>query len=310
MRCILNRLFRLSLLGSILAGVLCSSVNAGIVVHYRAQEHEGDARFVYDLQLLKLALEQDPTLPKVTLKPVPSINNARTVAMIGNNSIPGFVASLGYKKEYSQHNLIAIPFPVNLGIHGYRVCFMSSSLERELGSVESLDQLLDYVHGQGKGWRDVEVLRYNGFNVLEMSNFESLFKMVAKNRIDFFCRGASELYREYRAHRHIEDLSYDKSFVLYYPFPRFFYTHASNKDLAERILNGLKVAHGKGLVQELGLKYYQPSVDFVELHKRRVFELDNPHMLDFPYDVDQYLYRPLQENVATEDAEPLINQPR
>ena len=59
------------------------------------------------------------------------------------------------------------------------------------------------------------------FKVVEVSRYESLFRMVAINRFDLFCRGTNELLEEFNAHRDIPDLTYDEAISIAYPMPRF-----------------------------------------------------------------------------------------
>ncbi len=49
----------------------------------------------------------------------------------------------------------------------------------------------------------MEILRENGFQVREVSEYESLFKMVAGKRFDLFCRGTNELLSEWETHKSI-----------------------------------------------------------------------------------------------------------
>jgi hypothetical protein len=104
-----------------------------------------------------------------------------------------------------------------------------------------VDQLKKYSIGQGIGWADSLILRHNGFRVIEVQNYDSLFKMVAAGRIDLYCRGVNELRKEYESYRYITRLTYDESFALAYPLPRFYYMGAFNKDAKERMEVGLRM---------------------------------------------------------------------
>jgi hypothetical protein len=66
------------------------------------------------------------------------------------------------------------------------------------------------------------------------------------------------------------NLSYDKSFALYYPLPRFFYTSEENYEAIDRIQRGILKAFQNGSLEKLWYKEYGASVNFVGLQKRMI----------------------------------------
>ncbi len=263
------------------------------VFTYRAPESANDRRYDYDNELLKLALENTvETDGPYELVPSPIMNYSRAHSYLMSNSLPNFIVKLSYDPVFETRGMGFVPFPVDLGIVGYRVCFAHPEVTKQLSQVDKLDDLRSFLHGQGKGWSDVDVLRYNGFEVREVATYESLFKMVANRRFDLFCRGANELLDEIKMHQQIQNLSYDRSMALFYPLPRFFYTNTANINALERIQRGLVKAYNNGSLQLLWSKYYQQSVDFVELDKRRIFTLINPLITEVTVDYQKYFYKP------------------
>lgn len=207
---------------------------------YRAPESKVDHRYEYDNDLLRLALEITvETDGPYQLVPSPVMNYARAHSYLELNSLPNLILQLSYDPVLEDKGMGFVPFPVDLGIVGYRVCFAHPSITKKLSLVDSLEDLRDFTHGQGAGWTDIDILLHNGFNVTEVATYESLFKMVANRRFDLLCRGANELFDEMKMHGQIQDLSYDKSMVIYYPFPRFFYTNEKNSSALDRLRRGL-----------------------------------------------------------------------
>ena len=84
--------------------------------------------------------------------------------------------------------------------------------------------------------------------------------------------------------------------VIYYPFPRFFYTNADNSDALDRIQRGLLRSYENGSLQKLWHKHYDQSIDFVELDQRRIFILDKPFTKRLQVEYQQYLFNPLLKN--------------
>ena len=152
-----------------------------------------------------------------------------------------------------------------------------------------------YSIGQGVGWVDSEILRANGLKVIEVSNYESIFKMVIAGRINLFCRGANQLQAEVEEFKSLTNLTYDESFVLVYPLPRFFYLNAKNTVAKERIQTGLQIAFKDGSFKQLWKKHYQSSVDFSKLGQRKHIYLENPLLKNLPPDYKQYFMNPVSE---------------
>ncbi len=284
-------------------GLLCilfasMPLRADMVVSFRDAESQKDRRHEYNLALLKLALEKTRSdYGNYRLQPVPAMNIARSVQAMKKNEYPNLVVELSYEDSYANTSLTYIPFPVDLGVVGYRICFTAPTLPSPLPTDKK--RLQRYTIGQGIGWADVEILRHNGFRVMEVGNYESLFKMVAAGRFDLLCRGINELYLEYESHSEIPGLHYDSTLAIHYPLPRFFFIHQSNQLARERIHKGLLRAYKDGSLQRLWQKEYQSSIDQADLAHRTIIFLDNPLIRTLPKDYQQYLYDPLNKQFAT-----------
>jgi len=277
------------------AALLFANIAFGDTVFtFRPAESQLDVRFDYDHQLLILALEKTKkTHDGYELRASPKMNFARAEKSAKENILPNFFFKQSYKEELSKH-LTFVPFPVDLGIVGYRICFVSKKNKNKMRNITTIDDLKRLTHGQGLGWADVSILRHHGFTVDEIPTYESLFKMVALSRIDLFCRGANELLSEYNSYKNIPNFTYDTYVSISYPLPRFFFTSKQNKAAAERVHTGLVSAYNDGSLQALWLKHYKDSIDFVQLDKRKIFNLDNPLLKGLDPSYKQYIYNPLQ----------------
>ena len=266
-----------------------------LIITYRGAESEIDVRYAYDTKLLQLALDKtlasDGPYHLIASEPM---TFTRAKKIIQANSLPNFFIKLSYEDNYNALGMAYVPFPVDLGIVGYRVCFAAPAIIDRLAQVESLGELRNFSHGQGIGWSDTKILRYNGFTVNEIPGYESLFRMVATGRFDLFCRGINELLSEYNAHSQIEGLAIDQSMTIVYPLPRFFYTHANNTTALDRIHRGIVAAYQDGSLQELWQEEYQENIAFAKLGQRRVFRLNNPLLNNIGSDYLQYLYDPFK----------------
>lgn len=206
---------------------------------FRTPETKGDPRYEYDNAVLKLALEKTKgSHGPYEFKPSAQMNFSRSEKALEQNLHPNFFLKQSYSQDWAK-KLVYVPFPIDLGIVGYRVCFLPKSLKGEFAKVSSIADMKKYVHGQGSGWGDVAILRAAGFKVVERPKYETLFKLVASRRgFDIFCRGANELAGELKAFGKIKNLAYDEAVSLAYPLPRFFFTSRITK---RQLIESLKV---------------------------------------------------------------------
>ncbi|WP_037940826.1 hypothetical protein [Sulfurospirillum arcachonense] len=259
---------------------------------YMSKEDEKDTRKDYNVALLKLAL--DKTIPEYgpyKLVPSPKMNYLRADKIALKNNVKNFVYKAAIREDLVS-KLGYVPFPVDRGIVGYRVFFVSPKAKEALKKVTTLKELKKFTIVQGIGWLDTQILRHHGFNVFEGSNYKGLFGMVAKNRIDLFPRGANELLNEYKAYKKIKNLDFDRSLILYYPLPRFFFMNKKNKKSLERLQKGISIAYKDGSFVELWNKYYKKSIDFVNLKKRKIIRIDNPYIKNIDSSYKKYIYQP------------------
>lgn len=273
--------------------VFCHATDEVPVFTYRAPESDKDLRYEYDTNLLRLALETTVESDgPYRLVSSPRMNYARAHSYLQSNKLANLILKLSYDPFFAEKGFDFVNFPVDLGIVGYRICFAHPETVEQLLEVDSIEELRKFTHGQGAGWADVAVLRYNNFDVSVVPEYESLFKMVAARRFDLFCRGANELHGELSMHQNIQNLSFDKSMIIFYPFPRFFYSNAANTKALDRIERGLLKSYKNGSMQKLWLEHYGHSIEFVGLDKRKIFTLKNPLIEGLKDDYKKYFYSP------------------
>ncbi|HEY7885673.1 MAG TPA: hypothetical protein VIC08_12090, partial [Cellvibrionaceae bacterium] len=257
---------------------LSAETDTGLVVTYRMPESATDQRHDYETELLRLVLEK--TLKQYgpyQLQPGFAMNLPRAISMARNNEAENLFFKTSYSEVLNQE-FAYLPYPLDRGVLGYRVCFVNKDVAEKISQITHVEELKKYTIGQGVGWLDSAILQHNGFQVVESENYANLFLMLAAGRIDLFCRGATEIEAEWQAHRELEGLALDESFALYYPLPRFFWTHTENKVALERINKGLVIALADGSAKTLWQKHHGGKLDFAKLQQRRIFTLENPNV--------------------------------
>ncbi|MGN7612418.1 hypothetical protein ACQZV8_10070 [Magnetococcales bacterium HHB-1] len=281
------------LIASLLLVIINSNTAvAEMIMTHLSRATEDDPRQDYHIELLVLAL--DKTVGKYgpyRLVAAPAMNAARSMASVKMNLYPNFMVNEAVTaqklKEYGY-----VPFPILRGIVGYRVFFVSPKARIKLNKSTTLAQLKTLTIGQGIGWLDVDLLKHNGFNVVVANNYEGLFKMVASSRIDLFARGIGEVMGEYDIFKISGDLYLDDSLAIFYPMPRYFFTHKSNRKAIERVTEGLMMAYNDGSLIRLWEKHHSESIARVNLSKRTIFKLENPFLADVDKSYEKYMYNP------------------
>ncbi|MFQ2343711.1 hypothetical protein ACK317_16295 [Aeromonas dhakensis] len=294
----------------LLAGSLLFSplLPAADIVTYVSPESDRDLRSLYGQQLLQLALEKTrDSFGDYELRPAPSMSRTRLRQVLQYNLYPNLLAIDSFPRPEGSHDLDYVRFPVDLGILGYRICFVSPKQQQAVARVRTLSDLQQFIHGQGRGWQDADILRAAGFKVQEVDGYERLFKLVVRGRVDLFCRGANELLSELDTHKDLGPLMVDQHLALYYPFVHLFYSHKENQRALRRIRAGLQLAWQDGSLQALWLKTYQPALAFARLDQRQLFRLDNPLLQGLDFDYHPYLYDPLTQRFGP--GEPATSKP-
>ena len=266
---------------------LASSV---FVVSYKAPDNRKDTRSSYEAALIRLALQKtEAEYGEFHMKLSLSMSVERELKSLSDNTYTNLVLAFPYSKSYTaEKHLDYVPFPIELGILGVRTCFVSEKSKELFAGITDKKQLKSFVHGQGRSWGDVDILRDNGLEVIEVDSYDNLFRMVSAGRFDVFCRGANEVFAEYETHKDKDGIFYDRSIAIRYNFPRFLYFNKNNQALGERLTKGLLTAYADGSLHKLWRKEHGESIDFVEINKRTVFDLRNPYTASINFDYEQY----------------------
>ena len=261
-------------------------------------EPQQDVRMNYYRAAMRLALEKTrPDYGDYELLDAIRMNKARMRLEVQTPDKNALFIVDSWPQEIPQPGVSLVPFPIDLGVLGYRVCFVGSARAQALAGVHTLSQLQQFTQGVGTGWRDADILRYNGFRVHEVSNYESLFRLVARGRVDLFCRGANEILTEWeRHHPALPELAVDRHLTLFYPLIHAFYSHATYGKERERLWLGLQLAWEDGSLKRLWRQHFQPSLAFTRLASRQMFSLANPLLPGSGADYKAYLYDPARDD--------------
>lgn len=266
------------------------AISTQLKLVYHAADNNIDSRKHYEIELLTLALEKTKNkYGDYKLIPSKVMTVKRAQHTLKKNTIENFILKDSVRKEFLDDFSFS-NFPVDRGIVGYRVSFISPDMKKRINDIKSLEELKKLRFAQGIGWLDTKILKLNGFNVNVIANYNSFFRMLILNRIDFFPRGINEILPEYESYKYLDKLDYDITFALHYPLPRFFFMNKKNKKIIQRIDEGLKIGYEDGSADKLFEKYYQSSIDFVNIKQRKIYKIDNPFLKDIDKSYEKYNY--------------------
>ena len=292
----LNSMMYKSLYKNIIIFLLLLSVNAQaeFIVTLRSPEYKGDDRENYTIELITLALEKTKNeYGSYKIEYTQPMNVSRSIFSLNTNRYTNYVVELSYQDSLVINNeLIYVDIPVDLGVVGYRVCFVNHKIHKIIKNTSSLAELKKYEIAQGVGWADGAILRKNGFNVVEASSYIGIIQLVANNRAPLFCRGANEIKHEYEIYKNTPGLELEQSFAIFYPLPRFYFFNKRNLLAKERIEKGMIAAHKDGSLQALWSKHYLDSIKYAELKQRKIYKIDNPFIKTLNTNYQRYFYDP------------------
>ena len=172
---------------------------------------------------------------------------------------------------------LMIGTPVLGGLLGYRQLIVRSRDLPKFKAIASAAQLKALVAGQGRGWVDVEVLRHNGYPVVDSGNTETLLDMLNNRRFDYLPISVVEadfLLKQYE--QLAANLALVPGLMLYYPLPTVYYVSANAPKLAERLEAGLAMAKRDGSLDALTARYFGKEIAQVRASAGRCFILDHP----------------------------------
>lgn len=250
--------------------IFCGSTEAKIKV---LVPNNGLTANIAYVALLKEALKKSGGDYVVAESSAELMTETRYIAEVISGSIDLIWSSTSIEKEKS---MLPIRIPIDKGLLGYRISFISKNKKNTFINVKTLKDLQKFTIGQGVGWGDIELYRANGLRV-EVSAYENLFAMVAANRFDLYPRGIGEVPAEVqRFTPQLPNLMLEEHLCIYYPWPYYFFVNKNKPKLRADIEKGLKKMIEDGSFDAHFEKYYMPGVKLANLSKRNIIRIKNP----------------------------------
>ena len=246
---------------------------AGETIYYPRPESAIDKRYDYPARLLELVLKKSGGDYLPLPSPI-SMPQSRALAEVANGSKLITVA-WGMTSIEREQQVLPIRIPVDKGLLGWRLALVNHKNPDLFKDVTNGRELAAFSAGMGHDWPDTPLFRANGLEVLDVPNYELLFRMLANGRFHYFPRSVSEVWEELDAHKGIV---LDQHIALHYPAPFYFFVHKDNAALAAAIAGGFERAIADGSFDRLFRQHYGKQIKRAGIGRRRVLELNNPSL--------------------------------
>ena len=199
----------------------------------------------------------------------------RTLLMLDEKQADVFWSMTSPERE---HLAIAVKVPLFKGYIGKRALLTKRAFLPRFKDLKTKQDLTQFSAIQGHDWPDTKILAQNGLTVRPLANYQAMFSLVIRGRVDYFPRSFIEVISE------MEQIKSDELVILpnlYISYPTAFYFFVSNHkpELAEALLKGLKVMKSTGEFEQLFASYFAEDLAKLPFKEGEVIEikLDNDY---------------------------------
>jgi hypothetical protein len=180
--------------------------------------------------------------------------------------------------KINEKQLNAIKVPTSRGLIGYRKFIIHKNSLEAFNKVKTLTDLKKFKACLGTHWTDSDILRMAELPVITNTQYESLFKMLAANRCDYFPRAYHDANTELVMRKNLFPnlIVYDQ-IILHYPFAVYFFTHKSHTALARWVEEGLTMLAKNGDIERFMQRHPLTSAFFPHNDEKDTLFLSIPN---------------------------------
>ncbi|PCK09290.1 MAG: hypothetical protein COA42_04600 [Alteromonadaceae bacterium] len=205
-------------------------------------------------------------------------------------------------QEYEQR-FRPIRIPLYRGLLGMRIGIVKRENENLFKNVGSLGDMKHFSAGSGRFWADTDILESNGIPVTKELKYTNMFRMLEAERFDFFPRGVHEPWSEVVREASL-NLTVEKSLMLYYKVPFYYFVHKNNKVLADHITEQFEsmIADGTFVRFFYENEEIKAALEKSNIASRKVLRLDNPTLPEkTPVDRAELWFSPEEQYLTQND---------
>ncbi|WP_246434750.1 substrate-binding periplasmic protein [Teredinibacter haidensis] len=204
----------------------------------------------------------------------PSATEARVTQMLndGELDIVWYATTNDFEEK-----MLPIRIPLYKGLLGYRIFMIRKGNQHLFDGIETLGDLNRVSIGQGRLWADTNIMEANGIDVVKATQYEGLFYMLDGGRFEAFPRGVHEPWYEIARYPDL-DLAVEKTLMMSYTNPFYFFVAKGNTQLAKKIEKGFREAIEDGSFDDYFFNdpVVKDVIEKANLQDRTVIKLENP----------------------------------
>ncbi len=263
-------------------------------LNIRPQKIKGESSSdTFKYQVLKLVLRKtQKKFGDFVLKEYKNqIKQSRVISLIKKGETFRVIATMTSLAR--EQELWPIRIPLYRGLLGHRIFIIREEDQPIFSAMTTLDELKKLTAIQGHDWPDSDILESNGFKLYRSANFRGIFQMLRLNRGDYFPRGIHEPWLELKKHKD-KNLAIEKTLLLHYIAPFYFFVRYGDHELHDRIKEGLLIAMKDGSFAALFFNHpdMQNIFEQAMIGKRKIFQIKNPVLSkETPLDKPKLWYR-------------------
>ncbi len=199
----------------------------------------------------------------------------RTLLMLDEKQADVFWSMTSPERE---HLAIAVKVPLFKGYIGKRALLTKRAFLPRFKDVKTKQGLAQFSAIQGHDWPDTKILAQNGLTVRPLANYQAMFSLVIRGRVDYFPRSFIEVISEMEQIKS-DDLAIVPDLYISYPTAFYFFVSNHKPELAEALLKGLKVMKSTGEFEQLFASYFAEDLAKLPFKEGEVIEikLDNDY---------------------------------
>ncbi len=219
------------------------------------------------------------------------IKQSRVISFIKQSETFRVIATMDSLNR--RQDVRPIEIPIYKGLLSHRIFIIREEDQSFFSNIKTKEQLQALSAIQGHDWPDSDILQNAGFNVMRSPNYAGIFKMLRLNRGDYFPRGVHEPWQEVQKHKD-KNLAVEKSLLIQYNAPFYFFVNYEDKELYSRIKEGFLMSINDGSFDRLF--YNHPEVksifNLAEMSSRTIFRIKNSEFIKDPlFDQDNFWYK-------------------
>jgi ABC-type amino acid transport substrate-binding protein len=243
-------------------------------IRYPAVATMSDFRSEYPIALLQLALTKAGVAAELQSSAEP-MSKSRALQRLKSNKGIDVVWTMTSTEREEQY--LPVRIPIYRGLGSYRLLLIQKDRQPLFSQLKNNKSMQQLRFAQVHDWVDTEILRHNKFSILAVSQYENLFQMLLKGRVDAIPRGVLEIEAEAESYQQ-QGLVIETDWLIYYPGAVYFFVEKNNTELAAQIEQGLRLALADGSFLALFQQFFAKHLQNMRLEDRRLFRLENPFL--------------------------------